>query len=337
MSGDDRISNEALIARIEPWSGTMPRGYLATCLGARTSVYFWAHWLGREAVADALAGPRYLKTKRPSFGDGESFFEHANIVRSILRDRPSNDDRFIVVELGGGNGPRAVDSALALRQLRPELKPFLVVVEALPTYVDWCRRHFEANDLDPNDHWIISGIVSAEPIPELFFLQPRGFGNQAADPDLMEVLRSAVRDRETALAVLERLATRGALIKDGQVVDGWPRAGSDLGDPGTWTPEGIMATVVQPTAASEIGFVSALTLPSILAPLPYVDFMDVDIQYQEIRVIPPQLDLLKKKVRILSIGTHSKEIHAKLLALFQSERLAHIINDIEPLWSSRSG
>jgi hypothetical protein len=329
MTGDDRTSNEALIGKIKPWSGVVPAGYLPTCFGSRTSVFFWAHWLGRQAVANALARSRYVETRRPTFGDGESFFEHANIMRSILRDRPSQHDRFIVVELGGGNGPRAVDSALALRQLRPDLKPFLVVLEALPTYVDWCRHHFTANGLDPNDHWIVQGIVSSEPIPALFFLQPRGFGNQMADASVLNILESAVTDRSTAVTVLERLAACGVFIRDGQLVDGRPRIGGNLADQRTWTPEAVMETVVQPTSMSEIGFVSALTLPSVLAPLPYVDFMDVDIQYAEIKVIPPHLDLLKKKVRLLSIGTHSKEIHADLLALFRNASW-EVINDIEP-------
>src|SRR4051794_8145544 len=129
MSRNDQ-SNDDLIARVEPWLGVVPRGYLPTFFGALTSVFFWAHWLNQDDMARALAGPRYFKTRRPTFRDGESFFEQANIVRSILRNRPSCQDRFIVVELGGGHSPRAVDSALALRRLRPDLKPFLVVVEA---------------------------------------------------------------------------------------------------------------------------------------------------------------------------------------------------------------
>ena len=316
MSDCNRLSNEAALARIEPWSGVTPRGYMPNWLGAQTSVFFWAHWLGRELVANALAGPRTLQTRRPTFADGEIFFQHANIIRSILRDRPSGKGRFIAVELGGGHGPHVVDTAMALRQLRPDLKPFLVVVEAVPTYVEWCRHHFTVNDLNPDDHWIISGIVSAEPIPELFFLQPRGFGNQIADASVMEILRGAAKDRSTAVAILERLAGRGLFVRGGELADGWPRADSKLPDPSGWTADSVAASAVQSTTA-EIGFISALTLPSILAPLPYVDFMDVDIQYAEIKVIPPQLGLLKKKVRLLNIGTHSKKIHAELVTLFR--------------------
>jgi hypothetical protein len=185
------------------------------------------------------------------------------------------------------------------------------------------------NGLNPDDHWIIAAIVAADPTPALFFLRPRGFGNQMADASVMETLANAVTDRQTALTVLDRLSGGGVFVRDGRIVDGSPRDGSLLADPTTWTPEGIMQTVVQPISASEIGFVSAVTLPTILNPLPYVDFMDVDIQYAEIKVIPPHLGLLEKKVRLLSIGTHSKDIHAALLAMFRDAGW-QIVNNIEP-------
>ena len=342
MTGRRFPTNDAILAQVEPWAGIVPTGYLPTFFGARTAVLFWAHWLGRDAIANALSGPRQITTRAPTFGDGELFFEQANIARSILCDRPADHDRFIVVELGGGNGPRAVDCALALRQLRPHLKPFLVVVEALPTYFEWCRHHFIANGLDPDEHWIIPGIVAPEPIPALFFLQPRGFGNQMVDANVMRTLTSVITDRLTAVTVLMRLAAGGVFVKEESqenvisgagatpsFVDGTPRATPRLGDPSTWTTDGLVATATSPTTTAEIGFVSALTLPTILAPLPYVDFMDIDIQFAEIDVIPPHLDLLAKKVRLLSIGTHSKEIHAKLYRCFDQARWK-IINDIEP-------
>jgi len=47
-----------------------------------------------------------------------------------------------------------------------------------------------------------------------------------------------------------------------------------------------------------------------------VDFMDVDIQFAEAKVIPPNLDLLRRKVKLLSIGTHSGDIHDALLRAF---------------------
>jgi hypothetical protein len=84
-----------------------------------------------------------------------------------------------------------------------------------------------------------------------------------------------------------------------------------------------------PPGSGAIGFVSAVRLADILAPLPQVDFMDVDIQHAEIHVIPPSLGLLRRKVRLLSIGTHTIEIHRDLLRLFRDAGW-RIINTIEP-------
>jgi hypothetical protein len=280
-----------------------------------------------------LANDRPTKSRYPQWGDGEAFFEQANIMRSVV----NAEDCYVMVEVGGGNGPRAVDSALALRQIRPDLNPFLVVVEALPTYVDWCRFHFRSNDLDPDKHWIITGIVSAEPIPVPFFLRPHGFGNQANDPSILEVMAQAAGDQASAQNLLAHLCGRGVLIEDGRVVEGWPRAPVDLNGFVDWSLEKMLNHTVTPAKTAEIGFVSALTLSNILVPLPYVDFMDVDIQHAEITVIPPSIDLLCEKVKLLSIGTHTKEIHSELLSLFR-ERGWKIIYDIEPYGThSRDG
>ena len=290
------------------------------------AVHFWAHWLSPERIAEVLQqNPRLESTYRPKFGDGEYYFEQANIIRSVVDAK----ERYVMVELGGGNGPRAVDSALILKTLKPHIRPFLVVVEALPTYVHWCRHHFSANGIEADEHWILNGIVSATSTPELFFLQPRGFGNQMADTSVIDVLSSLVRDRTSAVDVLGRLARGGVSVLDSIVVNEPARRPINLGEPDTWTVEAVKQMAVMPTGTGGIGFVSAFTLADILKPLPQVDFMDVDIQHAEIHVIPPNLEMLRRKVRLLSIGTHTKEIHTTLCNLFHNEGW-HIINDIEP-------
>ena len=238
-------------------------------------------------------------------------------------------ERYVMVELGGGNGPRAVDAALILRKLKPEARPFLVVVEALPTYVHWCRHHFAVNGLNADEHWLLNGIVSAEPAPALFFLQPRGIGNQMADKSVIDILSSVVCDRASAIDVLDKLGQGGVSIRDGAVISEPPRRPIELGDPDTWTAESVKEAAVMPTSTGGIGFVSAFRLADILAPLPQVDFMDVDIQHAEIHVIPPNLELLRRKVKLLSIGTHTVDIHATLYKLFQYHEWC-IINNIQP-------
>ena len=60
---------------------------------------------------------------------------------------------------------------------------------------------------------------------------------------------------------------------------------------------------------AEIKLVSAVTLRDVLAPFELVDYLDFDIQQSEIIVFPPFLDLLKRKVRRIHIGTHGKDVH----------------------------
>lgn len=344
MIAKDLPSNDYVVSEFKPWTGSIPAGYLPTFFGARTAVPFYAHFLQRDKIAEALSGPREITVPTPTFVNGEMFFEQANIARSVLLERSANDDRFIVVELGGGHGPRVVDSALALRQLRPDLTPFLVVVEALPVYVEWCKHHFVANGLDPNNHWIIPGIVSAEPTPALFNLRPSGFGNQIAEPGAIETLGTIIKSRREALTVLERLSAGSVLVEKTPRHKWWRhnlspedelrRTDFSLHDPASWKADDLIA--MSRGSASEFGFVSALTLPTILAPLPHVDFMDVDIQFAEAQVIPSNLELLKQKVRLLSIGTHSKEIHANLAHCFEDAGWL-VVNDIEPFGHHSNG
>ena len=235
--GDVRdTSNDDLLALVDPWSGQVPRGYIPTFTGAMVAVPFWAHWLSTVRIAEVLEAPqRFKSTRRPTFGDGEYYFEQANIIRSVVDAKK----RYVMVELGGGNGPRAVDAALILRKLKPEIRPFLVVVEAIPTYVHWCRHHFAVNGLNADEHWLLNGIVSAEPIPALFFLQPRGFGNQMADKSVIDMLSSVLRDRASAIDVLDRLGQGGVSIKDGAVTSEPPRRPMELGDPDTWATKSV--------------------------------------------------------------------------------------------------
>jgi hypothetical protein len=68
--------------------------------------------------------------------------------------------------------------------------------------------------------------------------------------------------------------------------------------------------------AVEIKYVSSITLGDILGPFDVVDYLESDIQESEILVFPPFIDLLKRKVRRIHIGTHGAGVHASLHDLF---------------------
>ncbi len=62
--------------------------------------------------------------------------------------------------------------------------------------------------------------------------------------------------------------------------------------------------------------IQALSLASLLADLPRVDFLHVDIQGFERVVLSNALDLLNERVAALFIGTHSRSIEGELFELF---------------------
>ena len=74
---------------------------------------------------------------------------------------------------------------------------------------------------------------------------------------------------------------------------------------------------------------SAVTLVDILTPLTHVDYLEADIQQSEILVFPPSMDLLKRKVRRIHIGTHGKDVHDALCGMFRRDGW-HIVFHFEP-------
>jgi hypothetical protein len=67
---------------------------------------------------------------------------------------------------------------------------------------------------------------------------------------------------------------------------------------------------------AEIKLVSAITLGNLLAPFKRIDYLEADIQRAEMVSFPPFMDLLKRKVRRIQIGTHGKDVHGMLYELF---------------------
>ncbi|MBV9705448.1 MAG: FkbM family methyltransferase, partial [Methylobacteriaceae bacterium] len=67
---------------------------------------------------------------------------------------------------------------------------------------------------------------------------------------------------------------------------------------------------------AEIKLVSSVTLRDVLGPFDRVDLLESDIQQSEIVVFPPFMDILKRKVRRIHMGTHGPEVHRTLHNLF---------------------
>lgn len=67
---------------------------------------------------------------------------------------------------------------------------------------------------------------------------------------------------------------------------------------------------------AEIRLASSLTLPDLLGPFDFIDYIEADMQQSEILVFPPHIPLLTKKVRRVHIGTHGGDVHDTLHRLF---------------------
>jgi len=70
--------------------------------------------------------------------------------------------------------------------------------------------------------------------------------------------------------------------------------------------------------SGELKFVSAVTLRDVLSPFDRVDLLEVDIQQSEMIVFPPCMDLVSRRVRRVHVGTHGREAHDLLGALFSA-------------------
>jgi FkbM family methyltransferase len=271
------------LSAIRPWRGKVPRGFLANWLGVHTSIEFVKTFHSDQFVAEILATDREVATECPKLSDGESFFEYAAILNSVLHARA----RYVMIELGGGWAQRAVDSAKALQQLNP-IPTLLVVVEPIPGYFAWAQRHFRTNGLNPADHWLLNAAVSDSNTPQFMNLITSYLGNQIDDPQVWDWVDSA----------FEEGSVSGSFLK------------TFLHNPY------IRMNDAQGNELYQLGFVSCVTLDDILGPLDRVDYLDVDIQHAEVRVLPPAMDFLNRKVRLIHVGTHSSLIHEHLRALF---------------------
>jgi hypothetical protein len=69
-----------------------------------------------------------------------------------------------------------------------------------------------------------------------------------------------------------------------------------------------------------------VTLSDVLGPFDLVDYLESDIQESEILVFPPFMDVVKRKVRRVHIGTHGKAVHWKLHDLFAQDGWEIVFN-----------
>ena len=273
---------------VVPWSGEVPKGYLVDFSGALTDARFRTMF----GVDPAKVGGDVQTTRLPVMSDGEGWFEAADWVLAAREAR----GKFVMMTLGACYGAQAVGSYRLLQQLNPMPCTF-VAVEPVPENYEWTARHFRDNGLDPDAHWLVPHAISGDNEPVLFPIGSPGSGAQNCFSTNNEDARKFYADQFiSAGAAKTKEALCNLLLRNTTGIT------KDL-VPG----ENFMA---------EIKMVSAITLRELLGPFERVDYLEADIQQSEIRVFPPFIDLLRKKVRRIHIGTHGKDVHWSLHDLF---------------------
>ena len=277
-----------LFEGVTPWAGEVPKGYLVDFAGALTDAKFRTMF----GVDPATVGGGPVETRLPVIGDGEGWFEAANWVLAAREAR----GRFVMITLGACYGAQAVGSYRMVQQLNP-MPCKLVAIEPVPENLGWVARHFRDNGLDPAEHWLVPHAISGDIAPVLFPIGAPGSGAQNSIATNGQDARRFYVDMFTkAGAEAANTALRNLLLHN---------------------TTGIVRDLVEGyDFKAEIQLVSAITLHELLSPFDRVDYLESDIQQSEIEVFPPFIELLRRKVRRILIGTHGREAHWMLHDLF---------------------
>jgi hypothetical protein len=273
-----------------------PPGYLVDFLGSliRTDFLRGMSLMGgvqsRYAASLAAADPRLPVPLLGDGGNAEPWFEAVNWIVAAREAR----SRFVMASLGAFFGYQAVGSHRALALLNP-MPSTLICVEPLAEKMAWLRCHLRDNGIDPDRQWLIETAIGGSNEPVLFPVGAPTIGGHNSiasnDPSVRQDYLRALLAEGRAEAALTDLLLRNSTGISKELV------------PGT-------------NFTAEIKFVSSVTLRDILGPFDFVDYVEADLQQSEIVVFPPYLDLLKRKVRRVHIGTHGADVHATLHRLF---------------------
>lgn len=293
LGGKDIGRYAHVFAGIKPWAGEIPLGYRVDFLGNFTDLSFE----GRSGF-DPFQSAGHRQVPIPILGDspdqnGEFWFEAADWVLAAREAQGS----YVMATLGACFGYQAVGAYRAVQLLNPMLCK-LVAVDPVPENAEWTKRHFRDNGIDPDEHWIVTAALSDNNEPVFFPVGAPGLGVQNcissnggdARASYVEELMKSDRSTEALHNLL--LTNSTGLTKE-------------------LAPQG--------NARAEIKLVSALTLADIFGPFDRVDYIEADMQESEIKVFPACVDLLKRKVRRIHIGTHGGDTHVSLHKMFAAK------------------
>lgn len=273
--------------KMAPWSGVVPPGFGVDFLGTLTDLRFRAA-LG---IDPPRAGGGQVETRFPTIEKGEPWFEAVNWIEAAREAR----GRYVMMTLGACWGAQAVGAYRAVQLLNP-MPCKLVAVEPEPENFQWIYRHMRTNGIDPDDHWLVPLALSDKNEPVFFPVGSPGTGANNCiatnERSSREIYANQIISTGGAEEAVRNIFTRNSTGLTRDLVPG-----RDF--------------------TSEIKLVSAVTLADILAPFDVIDYVEFDMQQSEIIVIPPFIDLLKRKVKRIHVGTHGRDVHEALHRLFE--------------------
>jgi FkbM family methyltransferase len=278
------VEIDAMLSKVTPWCGYVPDGYVTDFLGIlRDENFLWTK------AAPFTPGGGYVTPEVPTLATfGETYFEIADWFYSAI----DASDRYVAVSLGAAYGSQLVGAWKTLQAVNP-MPAHLVAVEPVPVNCEWIRKHMLDNGIDPDEHSIIQTALGADNEPVLFPVGAPGTGVTSAIGVNSALSRQVYVDLFQRSRQCERILRNIFLFNS-------TRVSQELG-------QGYIG---------ELKFVSALTLRDVLSPFDRIDLLEVDIQRSELDVIEPCFDTVNRKVRRVHIGTHGRDIHAALRALF---------------------
>jgi len=217
----------------------------------------------------------------------EEYFEWIDLLESVKKAKSG----FTMIELGAGYGRWVVNAAAALRLLNP-VPCTLIAVEAEPDHFTMLNHHFSDNKLNAEDHVLLNKAIAVSDEPVKFWTgESRVWYGQEID-----------HTAEDPLSVM------------GKIKMGYRKFFGRMG----------ILPVYEMNKTSV--WIPGITLSSILADYEKIDFIDMDIQGEEFKIINQSLENLNEKVEKMHIGTHSSEVESHLETLLKAEGWENLNN-----------
>ena len=176
-----------------------------------------------------------------------------------------------------------------------EAEKTFTMIELGAGYGRWIISAAKASEQKDNLQYFLIGI---EAEPEHFRMMQEHFRNNGINPDYHMLVNAAITDREGEV----------------DFANGYSHE---------WWGQSIVKNKEKKIKGydnAEIKAVKAITLKSLLREIPFVDFIDMDIQGEEYKVLSHFQNEIQTKIKRIHIGTHGNGIEQNL------ERMFHDLN-----------